>query len=195
MASAEPARHRCVCPGSFDPVTMGHVDVVRRATALFDEVVVAALYNPAKPGMFTLDERVQLLEASLAGLTGVRVQAVTGGLLVDFCRSVGAGAVVKGLRSGTDFAYELPMALMNRHLTGLETVFLPGDPRFEHISSSLVKEVAAHGGDVTGMVPDPVLPRLLERSRPAVRGTATEPAAPSGQEAGANGGLRQVRPG
>lgn len=163
-----------VCPGSFDPVTNGHVDVVRRARSLFDEVVVAVLSNPAKRGTFSADERVDLLVASLAADAGrddgtlpdgVRVEAVGGGLLVDYCRSVGAVAVVKGLRSGTDFAYELPMALMNRHLTGLETVFLPGEPRFEHVSSSLVKEVAGHGGDLTGLVPDVVLPRLLARLR------------------------------
>lgn len=156
-----------MCPGSYDPVTNGHVDVVRRARALFDEVIVAILANPGKSGTFSLDERVMLLRDSLAGLDRVRVDAVPPGpLLVDYCRSVGAVAVVKGLRSGTDFAYELPMALMNRRLSGLETVFLPGDPLLEHISSSLVKEVAAHGGDVTGMVPDPVLPRLLARVRP-----------------------------
>ena len=155
---------RCVCPGSYDPVTNGHLDVVRRAAGLFDEVVVAVLANPAKAGAFTLDERVRLLRAGTEGLEGVRVDAVeTGVLLVDYCRRVGAGAVVKGLRSGTDFAYELPMALMNKHLTGLETVFLPGDPRFEHVSSSLVKEVAALGGDVRGLVPDAVLAALLER--------------------------------
>jgi pantetheine-phosphate adenylyltransferase len=155
--------HLAVCPGSYDPVTSGHVDIVRRATTLFDEVVVAVLANPAKAGLFTLDERVDLLRESCAGLPGVRVDPVAGGLLVDYCRSVGAAAVVKGLRSGTDFAYELPMALMNRHLTRLETVFLPGDPSLEHVSSSLVKEVAAHGGDVRGLVPDAVLPRLLQR--------------------------------
>jgi pantetheine-phosphate adenylyltransferase len=154
--------HLAVCPGSYDPVTNGHVDVVRRARVLFDEVVVAVLPNPAKRGLFSLDERLDLLTASFAGLDGVRVDAVGAGvLLVDYCRSVGASAIVKGLRSGTDFAYELPMALMNRHLSDLETVFLPGDPTLEHVSSSLVKEVAAHGGDVTGLVPDPVLPRLL----------------------------------
>jgi pantetheine-phosphate adenylyltransferase len=154
--------HLAVCPGSYDPVTNGHVDVIRRAAVLFDEVVVAVLANPAKRGLFTLDERVDLLTASLRGMDRIRVDPVGAGvLLVDYCRSVGASAVVKGLRSGTDFAYELPMALMNRHLTGLETVFLPSDPTLEHVSSSLVKEVAAHGGDVTGLVPDPVLPRLL----------------------------------
>jgi len=154
--------HLAVCPGSYDPVTNGHVDIVRRATVLFDEVVVAVLANPAKRGLFPVEERVDLLETSLEGLDRVRIDAVAAGvLLVDYCRSVGASAVVKGLRSGNDFAYELPMALMNRHLTGLETMFLPGDPTLEHVSSSLVKEVAGHGGDVTGLVPDPVLPRLL----------------------------------
>jgi pantetheine-phosphate adenylyltransferase len=160
----EPVVHRCVCPGSYDPVTNGHVDVVRRATALFDEVIVAVVANPAKAGMFTLDERLDLLHESVGDLPGVRIEAVERGrLLVDYCRDVGAVAVVKGLRSGTDFAYELPMALMNRHLSGLETIFLPGEPRLEHVSSSLVKEVAAHGGDVTGLVPDGVLTRLRER--------------------------------
>lgn len=160
------AGHRCVCPGSFDPVTAGHLDVIRRATGLFDEVVVAVLGNQVKAGTFTLAERVEMLVDSLVDLPQVRVEAVSGGLLVDYCRSVGAVAVVKGLRSGTDFAYELPMALMNRHLTGLETVFLPGEPQLEHVSSSLVKEVAAHGGDVRGLVPDAVLARLTERVSP-----------------------------
>jgi pantetheine-phosphate adenylyltransferase len=159
------AEHRCVCPGSFDPVTAGHLDVIRRAGVLFDEVVVAVLTNPAKAATFTLDERLEMLRESLAD-PGVRVESVTDRLLVDYCRSVGAVAVVKGLRSGTDFAYELPMALMNRHLSGLETVFLPGDPRLEHVSSSLVKEVVAHGGDVTGLVPDVVLGRLTARLAP-----------------------------
>jgi pantetheine-phosphate adenylyltransferase len=161
-----PTTHRCVCPGSYDPVTNGHVDVVRRATALFDEVIVAVLTNPAKRGLFDLDERLEMLRESLPDLSGVRVEAVGGGLLVDYCRDVGAVAVVKGLRSGTDFAYELPMALMNRHLTGLETIFLPGEPALEHVSSSLVKEVAGHGGDVRGLVPDLVLARLTERLGP-----------------------------
>jgi pantetheine-phosphate adenylyltransferase len=155
--------HLAVCPGSFDPVTNGHVDVVRRAAALFDEVVVAVLGNPAKKGLFPLEERVELIRTVLADEPRARVEAVDGGLLVDYCRSVGAVAIVKGLRSGTDFAYELPMARMNRHLTGVETVFLPGDPAFEHVSSSLVKEVAGLGGDVSGLVPEVVLPRLLDR--------------------------------
>jgi pantetheine-phosphate adenylyltransferase len=156
---------RCVCPGSFDPVTSGHLDVIGRAAALFDEVVVAVLRNPGKPGLFTLQERVDLIREALGGLRTVRVEGVEGGLLVDYCREVGAIAVVKGLRGGTDFAYELPMALMNRHLTNLETVFLAGDPKLEHVSSSLVKEVAAYGGDVSGLVPDVVLSALRERYR------------------------------
>ncbi len=159
--TAEHSPRRCVCPGSYDPVTEGHLDVIRRATALFDEVVVAVLYNPAKRGAFDLPTRLELLEQSLAGMPGVRVAGVDGGLLVDFCRRVGAVAIVKGLRGGTDFAYELPMALMNRHLAGVETVFLPGEPTLEHVSSSLVKEVVAHGGDVSGLVPDVVLKALL----------------------------------
>jgi pantetheine-phosphate adenylyltransferase len=153
-----------VCPGSFDPVTNGHLDVVLRASRLFDEVVVAVVTNPSKAGLFTLEERLEMLDECVGHLAGVRVETVEQGrLLVDYCRDIGAVAVVKGLRSGTDFAYELPMALMNRHLTGLETIFLPGEPRLEHVSSSLVKEVAAHGGDVAGLVPDGVLARLRER--------------------------------
>lgn len=157
---------RCVCPGSYDPVTNGHVDVVSRAATLFDEVVVAVLYNPAKEGAFPVDERVSLLEKSLSGTANLRVEAFADRLLVDVCRDLGATAIVKGLRGGTDFAYELPMALMNKHLTGIETVFLPGDPRFEHVSSSLVKEVVRYGGDVTGLVPDTVLVALRRRFGP-----------------------------
>ncbi|MGC5584056.1 pantetheine-phosphate adenylyltransferase [Ornithinimicrobium sp. W1679] len=153
---------RCVCPGSFDPVTHGHLDVVRRAAELFDEVVVAVLHNPAKAGTFPVERRLALVRDSLPpGLADrVRVEAFADVLLVDVCRQVGAGAIVKGLRGGTDFAYELPMARMNRHLTGVETVFLPGDPSLEHVSSSLVKEVHRYGGDVSGLVPDVVLAAL-----------------------------------
>ncbi|GAA5157803.1 pantetheine-phosphate adenylyltransferase [Ornithinimicrobium tianjinense] len=153
---------RCVCPGSFDPVTNGHVDVIVRAAALFDEVVVAVLHNPAKRGTFPVEQRLELIAEALPAdvRERVRAEAFAGRLLVDVCRDVGAGAIVKGLRGGTDFAYELPMALMNRHLTGIETMFLPGDPALEHVSSSLVKEVHRYGGDVTGLVPDGVLAAL-----------------------------------
>lgn len=151
-----------MCPGSFDPITVGHVDVLVRAAALYDEVVVAVLHNPAKKGTFTVEERIGFIERALpeSVASGVRVEAFAGRLLVDVCRDVGADVIVKGLRGGTDFAYELPMALMNRHLTGVETVFLPGAPEFEHVSSSLVKEVARFGGDVSGLVPDEVLTAL-----------------------------------
>ena len=151
---------RAVCPGSYDPVTNGHVDVVARAATLFDEVVVAVLYNPAKQGTFSVEARVSLIEESMSDVSNLRVEAFADRLLVDVCRDLGATAIVKGLRGGTDFAYELPMALMNKHLTGIETVFLPGDPRFEHVSSSLVKEVVKYGGDVAGLVPDGVLAAL-----------------------------------
>jgi len=159
---------RAVCPGSFDPVTGGHLDVVERAAALYDEVVVAILHNPAKSGTFTPEERIAFVEHAVSGLgvgDRVRVEAFAGRLLVDVCRDVGADVVVKGLRGGTDFAYELPMALMNRHLTGVETVFLPGAPDLEHVSSSLVKEVVRYGGDVSGLVPDEVRDALLARLR------------------------------
>jgi pantetheine-phosphate adenylyltransferase len=145
-------------------VTNGHVDVITRAASLFDEVVVAVLFNPAKQGAFPVQERARLVTAALADVEGVRVETFADRLLVDVCRELEATAIVKGLRGGTDFAYELPMALMNRHLADIETVFLPGDPRFEHVSSSLVKEVAAHGGNVRGLVPDAVLEALHTRA-------------------------------
>jgi pantetheine-phosphate adenylyltransferase len=159
---------RAVCPGSYDPVTDGHLDVVVRAAALYDEVVVAVLHNPAKHGTFTVEERIAFVERAVAARGAgdhVRVLAFEGRLLVDVCREVGADVVVKGLRGGTDFAYELPMALMNRHLSGLETVFLPGDPALGHVSSSLVKEVVRYGGDVSGLVPDEVRDALVARLR------------------------------
>ena len=142
---------------------MGHVDVITRAAALYDEVVVAVLHNRTKAGTFDVEERMKLLDAALAAVANVRIEAFAGRLLVDICREAGAQAIVKGLRSDTDFAYELPMALMNRHLSGVETVFLPGDPRFGHVSSSLIKEVAAFGGDITGLVPEGVREALLVR--------------------------------
>jgi pantetheine-phosphate adenylyltransferase len=152
----------CVCPGSYDPVTNGHLDVIERASTLFDEVVVAVLYNPAKTGTFPVARRIELIQQALGSRPRVRVESFAGRLLVDVCQDLGAGAIVKGLRGSTDFAFELPMALMNRHLTGVETVFLPGNPAYEHVSSSLIKEVHALGGDITGLVPDVVLAALRE---------------------------------
>jgi pantetheine-phosphate adenylyltransferase len=157
-----------VCPGSYDPVTLGHLDVLERAVALYDEVVVTVLHNPAKAGTFSVEDRIGFVERALEARgigDRVRVQAFGGRLLVEVARELGADAIVKGLRGTTDFTYELPMALMNRHLTGIETVFLPGDPALEHVSSSLVKEVARLGGDVTGLVPDEVRDALVASQR------------------------------
>ncbi|NMR21178.1 pantetheine-phosphate adenylyltransferase [Cellulomonas fimi] len=144
-----------VCPGSFDPVTLGHLDVVRRARAMFDEVVVGVAHNASKQALLPAEIRVELARAALSGVEGVRVELVAG-LLTDFCEEVGAVAVVKGLRGGADYDHELPMALMNRHLTGVETVFVVGDPALAHIASSLVKDVARHGGPIADLVPDGV---------------------------------------
>jgi pantetheine-phosphate adenylyltransferase len=154
---------RCVCPGSYDPVTNGHIDVIARAAKLFDEVVVAILHNPSKQGTFTVDERLDLLKAAVGDLENVRIAAFADMLVVDVCREVGAASMVKGLRGGTDFAYELPMANMNHHLTGVETLFVVAAPEWQHVSSSLIKEVVRYGGDVTGLVPDAVRDALRER--------------------------------
>ncbi len=150
---------RAVCPGSFDPVTLGHVDVVRRAAAMFDEVVVAVAINPNKQGLFSVDERRELIAGTVADLPNVSTAAFTG-LLVDWCREQGVGVIAKGLRSDTDYAYELPMAQMNRHLTGVDTVFLTADPAHTFVSSSLVKEVARGGGDVSAFLTPEVLSAL-----------------------------------
>ena len=158
---------RAVCPGSYDPVTNGHLDVVARAAALVDEVVVAVLHNPAKAGTFSVEERVAFVEHGLeaAGVANARVEAFSGRLLVDVARELSADILLKGVRGTTDYSYELPMAQMNRHLTGIETVFLPGASEFAHVSSSLVKEVVRYGGDVTGLVPDEVRDALVTRLR------------------------------
>lgn len=153
---------RAVCPGSYDPATNGHLDIIARASALFDEVVVAVLVNPKKQGLFTIAERIELLRESAADLPNVRVDS-WGGLLVDYCKANGIQSIAKGLRSTTDFDYELQMAQMNRELTGVETLLMANNPRYSFLSSSLVKEVASHGGDVTGMVPDVVRDRLVDR--------------------------------
>lgn len=144
-----------VVPGSFDPVTLGHLDVIARAARLFDRLYVVVTHNPGKSALLGVDERVRLMQASLAdaGVEGVQVDSWSEGLLVDYCRRVDAEAIVKGLRSATDAAYETPMALVNRDLTGVETLFLVAQPATSHVSSSLVRQVAALGGDVTPYVP------------------------------------------
>lgn len=160
---------KAVCPGSYDPVTTGHIDVFARAARLVDELVVAVVHNPSKTGNFPIEKRIALIEDALAAdprtaeATNITIEDVPGGLLVDYCSRIGAAAVIKGVRSGADYAYELPMALMNRHLTELETIFIPGDPRFEHVSSSLIREVHSLGGDISELVPAGVLAALDEK--------------------------------
>ena len=151
-----------VCPGSFDPVTNGHIDIIGRAAALFDHVTVGVLVNQTKSSLFTVDERIVMLEEVCAGYPNVTVQSFSG-LLVDFCRDHKISAIVKGLRAVTDFDYELQMAQMNNRLTGIETLFVSTKPVYGYLSSSLVKEIAGHCGDVTGLVPDSVLESLKER--------------------------------
>lgn len=151
---------RAVCPGSFDPLHKGHVEVILRAADLFDEVIVAVSVNPAKTYRFSTQERIEMIEATLSSLAGVSARPMGPGLLAEFCRSVGAGVIVKGLRGGPDLEFEAPMATMNRHLTGVETVYLQADPRYAHLSSSLIKEVHGLGGDVADLVPAAVQRRL-----------------------------------
>lgn len=153
---------RAVCPGSFDPVTNGHLDIIRRAAAIFDELVVATGVNPSKSRLFDPEERLEMLREVCADLPNVSVRGFSG-LIVDFCREIDAQAIVKGLRGGNDYEFELPMAQMNAHLTGVETVFVPTNAAWGYVSSSLVKEVATLGGDVSALVPPTVHVRMQER--------------------------------
>ncbi len=155
---------RAVCPGSFDPVTNGHLDIIGRASRLFDEVIVGVLINQSKTGLFTVEERIAMLREVTAGYGNVRVESFLG-LLVDFCRAQEAAVIVKGLRAVSDFDYELKMAQMNIGLAGVETLFMPTNPLYSFLSSSLVKEVAKWGGDVSAHVPDLVGQRLAARLR------------------------------
>ncbi|MGP5220504.1 pantetheine-phosphate adenylyltransferase [Arthrobacter rhombi] len=151
---------RAVCPGSFDPIHKGHVEIIARASSLFDEVVVAVSTNYSKKYRFDEEERIAMAGETVSGLAGISVVAMGDGLLAGFCREVGADAIVKGLRSVVDYQYEVPMAAMNRHLTGVETVFLSADNRYAHLSSSLIKEVQALGGDVDEYLPRSVVNRF-----------------------------------
>lgn len=153
---------RAVCPGSFDPVTNGHIDIVSRASSLFDEVVVAVGVNKSKNRLFTAEERIEMLEQACRPYPNVRVDAFTG-LLTTFCLERGIIAIVKGLRAVSDFDYELQMAQMNSSLAEIETVFVPTSPEYSFLASSLVKEVATFGGDVSGLIPDFVNERLTAR--------------------------------
>lgn len=151
-----------VCPGSFDPVTLGHIDVFERAAAQFDVVIVAVLVNPNKTGMFTIDERIAMISEACAHLPDLRVEAGHG-LVVDFVRARGLSAIVKGLRTGTDFEYEVQMAQMNKHIAGVDTFFVATAPQYSFVSSSLAKEVAGLGGDVSALLPDSVNRRLAAK--------------------------------
>jgi pantetheine-phosphate adenylyltransferase len=154
--------HRAVCPGSFDPVTNGHLDIIERAAKLFDEVVVAVGVNQSKNRLFSAEERIDMLTEACAGWDNVSVDGFTG-LLTDFCLERDIDAIVKGLRAVSDFDYELQMAQMNSSLAPVETVFVPTSPEWSFLASSLVKEVARFGGDVTGLVPEFVRDLLVKR--------------------------------
>ena len=155
---------RAVCPGSFDPVTNGHVDVITRAAALYDELVVAVLVNPGKAGLFTVEERINMLAEATGRYDNVRIESFHG-LVVDYCRANHIPVIIKGLRAVSDFDYELQMAQMNRGLANVDTLFMPTNPEYSFLASSLVKEIASWGGDVSALVPANVLDRLIERSR------------------------------
>ena len=154
---------RVVCPGSFDPVTNGHLDIIGRAARLYDEVIVAVLLNLSKSALFTVNERAEMLREVTAEFSNVRV-ATFDGLIVDFCRSNDVSAIVKGLRAVSDFDYELQMAQMNYSQAGVETLFMTTNPLYAFLSSSLVKEFAKFGGNVASLVPKPVLDRLKDRT-------------------------------
>jgi pantetheine-phosphate adenylyltransferase len=150
-----------VYPGSFDPITFGHIDIATRAAKLFDTVHVLIVHNPAKNPKLSLEKRVELVKAVLADVPGkFIVDSLASGLLVDYCRSISAQALLKGVRTNVDLDYELPMAQVNRDLSGIETVFLPADPAHGFISSSLVKQVADLGGDISKYVPELVAKAL-----------------------------------
>jgi pantetheine-phosphate adenylyltransferase len=156
-----------VVPGSFDPVTLGHLDVIERAAGLWDEVHVVVVHNPDKTALLPIAQRVALLERSIedAGIVGnIVIASWSMGLLVDYCTDVGAHVLVKGIRSSVDVAYETPMAIVNRDLAGVETLFLVGSPSTSHISSSLVRQVASLGGDVRPYVPE-IVRAALEAER------------------------------
>ncbi|ACU76846.1 pantetheine-phosphate adenylyltransferase [Catenulispora acidiphila DSM 44928] len=159
----EPVTRRVVCPGSFDPVTNGHLDIIGRASGLFDEVVVAVGVNAGKAGsLFTIEERIDLVKQASAEYGNVRAEPFEG-LLVDFCAQRGIRAIMKGLRAVSDYEYELQMSHMNHRLSGVETLFVASNPLYSYLSSSLLKEVASLGGDVSGLVPDLVLSALTDR--------------------------------
>jgi pantetheine-phosphate adenylyltransferase len=154
---------RALCPGSFDPVTNGHLDIIHRAASLYDEVVVAVFVNQSKSGLFSVDDRRDMLGEVTAQYPNVSIDTFEG-LVVDYCRAHDIPVIVKGLRAVSDFDYELQMAQMNRGLAGVDTLFMPTNPEYSFLASSLVKEIAKWGGDVSSLVPPSVLKRLQERA-------------------------------
>jgi len=154
---------KAVCPGSFDPITNGHLDVIERASGLFDEVTIAVLANSAKTGLFTIDERIKMAREAAAHLSNVRVDTWSG-LLVDYCKTHDIRAIVKGLRAVSDFDYELQMAQMNLQLKGVDTLLMATKPAYSFLSSSLVREIARYGGDVSALVPSGVLNALQAKA-------------------------------
>jgi pantetheine-phosphate adenylyltransferase len=157
---------RALCPGSFDPVTNGHIDIIGRAANIYDEVVVAVFVNQSKSSLFSVDERRDMLGEVTADYPNVSID-VFEGLVVDYCRVHDIPVIVKGLRAVSDFDYELQMAQMNRGLAGIDTLFMPTNPEYSFLASSLVKEIAKWGGDVSSLVPPNVLKRLKERTQPS----------------------------
>lgn len=153
---------RAVAPGSFDPITLGHLDVIERASAIFDDVVVAVLVNSTKAGLFSIEERMELIRNSVSHLNNVTVDSWSG-LLADYCKEHEVSAIVKGLRAVSDFDYELQMSQMNLKLKGIETFFMATKPDYSFLSSSLVKEIAKYGGDVSSWVPPHVHGALQSR--------------------------------
>jgi len=153
---------RVVCPGSFDPITFGHLDIIERASSIFDEVVIAVMVNQVKKTLFTVEERIAMTEEVTAKYPNVKVDSWSG-LLVDYCKKNDISIILKGLRAVTDFDYELQMSQVNLQLQGVETLFLSTAPAHSFLSSSLVKEIASYGGDVSSYIPAPLLTRLKDR--------------------------------
>lgn len=153
---------RAICPGSFDPVTNGHLDIIGRASALYDELVVGVLVNANKQYLFELEERIELLRVSTSEYSNVTIDSFDG-LLVDYCRAHDVRVIVKGLRAVSDFDYELQMSQMNHGLSGVETLFMPTNPLYSYLSSSMVKEIARYGGDISPHVPPAVRDALAAR--------------------------------
>lgn len=152
-----------ICPGSFDPVTLGHVDIIKRASKMFDKVIVAVLVNMSKKPSFSIEERIALLEQVLSDLPNVEIVGFQG-LLADYAKERGAKAVVKGLRAMSDFEYEFQMALTNKKLNpDLDTVFLTSDSQYMYLSSSMVKQIASLGGDISYFVPEAIHAQVYER--------------------------------